>query len=237
MTITITATNDEPTAADDAYSTTEDTALTVAAPGVLGNDSDPDHDPLSAVLVSGPSHGTLTLNANGSFTYTPDDQLQRQRLLHLPGQRRHPGVQPGHRDDHDHRHQRPPDRRRRSYSTAEDTTLTVNAPGVLANDNDPTATPLSAVLVSGPSHGTLTLNANGSFTYTPAANFNGTDSFTYRASDGTLTSTPATVTITVTAINDAPTAADDAYSTAEDTALTVNAPGVLGNDSDPDGNH
>ena len=60
-------------------------------------------------------------------------------------------------------------------------------------------------MVTGPGHGTLTLNANGSFTYTPAANYNGPDSFTYRASDGTLTSNLATVTITVTAVNDAPT--------------------------------
>jgi VCBS repeat-containing protein len=59
--------------------------------------------------------------------------------------------------------------------------------------------------VTGPSHGSLTLNANGSFSYTPAANYNGTDSFTYRASDGTLTSNLATVTITLSAVNDAPT--------------------------------
>ena len=61
----------------------------MAAPGVLANDTDPDGDPLTAVLVTGPSHGTLTLNANGSFTYTPAANYQRHRLLHLPGQRRH----------------------------------------------------------------------------------------------------------------------------------------------------
>ena len=92
-----------------------------------------------------------------------------------------------------------------AYSTAEDTALTVAAPGVLGNDSDPDGNPLTAVLGSGPSHGTLTLNANGSFTYTPAANYNGPDTFTYRASDGTLTSNLATVTLTVTAVNDAPT--------------------------------
>jgi hypothetical protein len=66
-----TVTNRAPTAAADAYATAEDTALTVNAPGVLGNDSDPDGDSLHPVLGSGPSHGTLTLNDNGSFSYTP----------------------------------------------------------------------------------------------------------------------------------------------------------------------
>src|SRR4029453_14093997 len=86
-----------------------------------------------------------------------------------------------------------------------------------------------------PGHGALTLNANGSFSYTPAADFAGSDSFTYRASDGTLTSNPATVAISVTAANDAPTAAGDASTPAEDTTVPEAAPGVLGNDSDPDG--
>jgi VCBS repeat-containing protein len=110
-------------------------------------------------------------------------------------------------------------------STAEDTALTVAAaPGVLGNDSDPDGDALTAVLGSGPSHGTLTLNANGSFTYTPAANFNGGDSFTYRASDGTLTSNLATVTLTVSATNDAPTVRVAAGGTcgADDHSGTVN---------------
>jgi Ca2+-binding RTX toxin-like protein len=91
-----------------------------------------------------------------------------------------------------------------SYNTNEDTVLTVPAPGVLGNDSDADFDPLTAVLVSNPSNGTLTLNPNGSFTYTPNANFNGGDSFTYRASDGSLQSNVATVTINVVAQNDPP---------------------------------
>src|SRR5207249_11632699 len=104
-----------------------------------------------------------------------------------------------------------------SYPTNDDTVLTQSAPGVLANDTDPDGDTKTAALVAGPSHGTLTLNANGSFTYTPAANYNGPDSFTYRASDGTLTSNIATVAITVAAVNDAPVAVDDSYGAVEDT--------------------
>src|SRR5262245_18620704 len=91
-----------------------------------------------------------------------------------------------------------------AYAVNEDNTLTVGGAGLLANDTDAQNDPLTAVLASGPNHGSLTLNANGSFTYTPAANFNGSDSFTYNANDGTFDSTAATVTITVGAVNDAP---------------------------------
>jgi CSLREA domain-containing protein len=84
-----------------------------------------------------------------------------------------------------------------AYTTNEDTMLTIGAPGVLTNDTDPDGDPLSAALVSGPSHGSLTLNTNGGFTYTPAVSFTGTDAFTYRASDGQIASNTVTVTITV----------------------------------------
>ena len=84
-----------------------------------------------------------------------------------------------------------------SYVVAKDATLNTNAPGVLANDNDLELDPLTAVLVAPPTHGTLTLNSNGSFTYTPQAGFAGVDSFTYKASDGQASSNIATVTISV----------------------------------------
>src|SRR5207245_725233 len=122
-----------------------------------------------------------------------------------------------------------------TYTTPEDTQLTVSAPGVLANDSDVDGDPLSAILVSNPTHGTLTLNSDGSFSYMPALNFNGTDSFTYKASDGQAQSGVATVTITVTPVNDAPVAVnDDSFTTAEDTQTPVTAPAVMPTDSDVD---
>jgi VCBS repeat-containing protein len=93
-----------------------------------------------------------------------------------------------------------------AYTTDEDVALNVAAPGVLGNDSDGDGDPLTAALVSGPSNGGLTLNADGSFTYTPDADFNGSDSFTYVANDGTQDSNVATVTITVNGVNDAPSA-------------------------------
>ncbi len=75
---------------------------------------------------------------------------------------------------------------------------------ILANDTDPDGDPLQAFLVSAPSHGTLDLKPNGTFIYTPATGFFGTDTFTYKANDGALDSNIATVTITVQAVNHPP---------------------------------
>jgi hypothetical protein len=80
----------------------------------------------------------------------------------------------------------------------------------------------------------VVLSADGAFVYTPTLDWSGADTFSYVASDGALSAT-ATVAITVTAVNDAPVAGDDAYTTSEDVVLVVAAPGVLGNDSDSDG--
>src|SRR5437762_1890048 len=155
------------------------------APGVLANDSDSDGDTLSVTLVSQPAHGTLTLNSNGSFSYTPATNYNGPDSFSYrasDGQTSSgtatvtilvdPPVNdaPVAVDD--------------SYTTAEDTTLNLAAPGVLANDSDVDGNPLSVALVSSPAHGTLALNSNGSFSYTPAVNYNGADSFTYQANDG-----------------------------------------------------
>ncbi len=222
-------------ARDDSYSTRREEVLNVAAPGVLANDVSSGSDPLRASLVNSPAHGSITLRADGSFTYSPnagfvgtdlftyvaeDDTLSSNlatvRITVTEGNA-------------------PPVANPDGYSTAEDTVLTVNAPGVLANDTDPEGGPLTASLSTPPQHGTLTLNPNGSFVYAPVSNYNGTDSFTYRAGDGFQSSAPATVTITVTPVNDPPIAQADNYATAEDVPLNVPAPGVLVNDSDPDG--
>ncbi|HEX8857895.1 MAG TPA: Ig-like domain-containing protein [Actinomycetes bacterium] len=238
VTITVAPVPDAPTAQSDSYggkNIKEDTPFTVAAPGVLANDSDAAGDPLTATLVTGPVHGTLTLSPDGAFTYTPEADFNGRdtftykasdgaltsdvatvtiTVLPMPD---------------------PPVAQDDSYSTDQGTPLTVTAPGVLANDSDPDGDRLAAVLMTGPAHGALTLSSNGSFTYTPVTNFKGQDSFTYMASDGGPTGSGATVTITVVPAPGNPVAQDDSYHTDQDTLLTVPAPGVLANDSDTDG--
>jgi hypothetical protein len=105
------------------------------------------------------------------------------------------------------------------------------APGVLGNDTD--SSPLTAVLGTGVSHGTLVFNLNGSFDYTPLANYNGSDSFTYRAYDGQLYSAVTAVSLNVTPVNDPPVANDDTALTRRTLPVTIL---VLANDTDADGN-
>jgi hypothetical protein len=98
----------------------------------------------------------------------------------------------------------PPTASNDAYSTNEDAPLNVAAPGVLGNDSDPNGDPITAVKLTDPAHGSVTLRADSSFTYTPQPNFSGSDAFTYAANDGGSSSNPATVTITVNPVNDPP---------------------------------
>src|SRR5262249_53333314 len=158
--------------------------------------------PLTAVLVAGPAHGTLALDPGGSFTYVPAMNFNGTDSFTY---RAHDGTlgsgvatvsllvgsangAPVAADDR--------------YGVDEDGALVVAAAGVLGNDGDVDGDPLTAQLVAGPAHGTLALNADGSFTYVPNPNFNGTDSFRYQANDGRLDSDVAAVTITVRPVND-----------------------------------
>jgi hypothetical protein len=185
--------NHPPNAADDSVVTTEDSAASL---NVLANDSDPDGDPISLVGATDGSHGSVNCvagvctytpapdyNGTDSFTYTISDGRGASDSGTV-------NVMVGEVND-------PPTAELDAYSTNEDSVLTESAPGVLGNDLDKDSSELTAGLVTGPASGTLTLNEDGSFTYTPFANFNGTDSFTYRAGDGEANSEPATATITV----------------------------------------
>jgi len=205
-----------PVAQNDTAATTSGVAVLL---DVLANDSDADGDSLTitdTTLTSG--EGTV-LAINGQVQYTPPAGFSGTATISYTIDDDRLGVAsaiatvtvtnsgPVAVND--------------NYNVNEDEVLVMNAPGVLANDTDVDGDTPSAALVDGPTHGTLTLNANGSFTYTPATNFSGSDSFTYNAADGIGTSNPATVSITVNSVNDAPVAANDSATTLEDAAVTI----------------
>jgi len=116
-----------------------------------------------------------------------------------------------------------------SVTTAEDAPITFN---VLLNDQDAEGDALETAVITGPAHGSLVQNADGTFTYTPNANYFGADSFTYVARDAEFDSNLATVNITITPVNDAPVATNDSVTLDEDTTATI---AVLANDSDIEG--
>ena len=230
-TVSLSVTNQAPTAANNSYTTGKDTPLTISDPGVLGNDSDADGDVLTAILASNPANGTLSLNANGSFTYTPNTGFAGSDSFTYRANDKAASSSPATVNI---TVTSAPTANPDSYSVVHDRVLNVSASGVLANDtSNPAGHTLTAQLATGPAHGTAVLNANGSFTYTPDAGYTGNDSFTYTAVDGGLASSAATVSLTVT--DQAPVATGDSYRTARGQALTVAAAGVLANDTDGNG--
>jgi VCBS repeat-containing protein len=227
--------NTAPIAEPDSAAVAAGEELVVEAPGVLGNDTDPDGDDLTAVLVTGPTQGTLALATDGAYRYTPEAGYGGTDTFTYAAHDGTAASLPATVTITVTEVNRPPTGSADTYSGTEDEPLAVAAPGVLANDTDPDGDALSAVLVTGPAHGQLDLAADGSFTYTPEPEFHGADSFTYTAGDGSTDSEPVTVTIEVVAVNHPPVAGAEAYATGAGESLVVAAPGVLGNDSDPDG--
>ncbi|MBI4756151.1 MAG: tandem-95 repeat protein, partial [Betaproteobacteria bacterium] len=204
--IGFTPANDAPVAGADSHTVAEDGVLVVpAAGGVLANDSDADGDTLAAVLVTSPFHGSLAMAADGSFSYRPDADFSgvdsftyRATDGALDSGVTLVSITVSPVND-------APVAGADRYTVAADGTLAVPAAGgVLANDTDADGDALATTLVSAPGRGVLSLNADGSFAYTPEPGFHGADSFAYRASDGAGGTTQATVFITVLAANPPP---------------------------------
>ncbi|KPK08653.1 MAG: hypothetical protein AMJ64_02875 [Betaproteobacteria bacterium SG8_39] len=233
--------NTAPVAATDAGETDEDTPLVVpAAAGVLANDSDPDHlDILSiagfdAISALG---AAVQVNVDGSYSYDPRAAPALQALAagettidqftylvsDLAGETSGATVLLTVTGVND-----APVGVADAYALNEDETLSVSTAGVLTNDTDVDGPTLSAIFVAGPAHGMLTLNLDGSFSYVPDADYFGSDSFSYRASDGLDESGITEVTLAVREVNDNPIAATDSATVAEDSV--DNTIVVLSND-------
>jgi hypothetical protein len=230
-TIEITVPNSPPVAGPDAYTTGENTPLVVPVPGVLSNDTDPNGDPLIAILFSDVTHGILALDPNGSFVYTPtlsyigpdsftywaNDGIDNSNLATVSLTVTGSNTDPLALDD--------------TSTVPEDLPVTVN---VLANDSDPDGDQLSISGVTHPENGTAVVQDN-LVLYTSYLNYYGPDSFTYTITDGRGGFATANVNIEVTPVNDPPVAFGDIYATTEGSSLIINPPGILQNDIDVDG--
>ncbi|WP_347881046.1 Ig-like domain-containing protein [Pseudomonas sp. LA21] len=216
VSINVTPVNDAPVTADQSKTTAEDTAISDKIVA-----TDVDQDSLTFTLKSGnePKHGTLTLDsATGEYTYTPAKDYNGNDSFTVV-------VSDGHGSSvesvvsinvtpvND-----APVTEDQSKTTAEDTAVNGQIAGTDADQDSLTFTLKSG---SEPKHGTLTLDsATGEYTYTPAKDYNGNDSFTVVVSDGQGGSVESVVSINVTPVNDAPVTEDQTKTTAEDTAIS-----------------
>jgi len=192
--------NTAPTARPDNFTTRRNGPVTIAAPGVLANDTDPDNDLLTANLVTNvPAGHSLTLQTNGGFTFNPRNNFTGiVRFTYRANDGKTNSAVTTVTINVLVAGNTAPVAVNDSYTVVGGTTLSVPAPGVLANDTDANGDTLAAQLThQGVANGLLTLNPNGSFTYTPFPGFVGADSFSYRAYDGSQ-SNQANVAITVT---------------------------------------
>ena len=194
--------NNVPVALNDTYSIDQDAILSIGSPGVLGNDTDADNDLLTAIIQTQATNGTVSLNTDGSFTYTPDngyfgpdtftyvanDGTVNSNVATVTIAVKDtslPNSIPVALDD--------------TFEVDQNSILSIPIPGILGNDSDADNDNLIAIIESEPTSGELILNNDGSFTYTPNSGFTGEVTFTYVANDGSENSNVATVTITVTA--------------------------------------
>jgi hypothetical protein len=176
----------------DNLTVSHDHTLSAAKPGVLGNDLNLLGN-TTAILVSGVSHGSLTLRSDGGYTYIPDSGfIGTDSFRYRPS-----GLLSTAATATIAVTNAAPVARGDAYSGTERTTLTVPAPGVLANDTDADGDSLVAQLSGGGISGSLDLDSNGGFRYSPGGGVSGTVSFNYRVWDGFAWSSLATVTLTI----------------------------------------
>jgi VCBS repeat-containing protein len=227
--ITVYAANDAPVAVADVFTAIEDTQTS----GDLSSNDTPGDGANVWALADGPGHGSVTVNPDGTFTYTPDQNYNgpdsfTYSITDADGDMSTATVNitvgaagdvPAATED--------------TVTATEDTPVS----GDLASNDIPGDGTNVWDLASGPSNGTVTVNPDGTYTYTPNADYNGPDSFTYTITDADGDVDTATVNITVGAVNDAPDASPDGvYTSVEGDSLTVDpVQGVLTNDTDIDG--
>ncbi len=205
-----TSQNNAPIANDDTAVLSEGASAVIE---VLSNDSDPDNDSVSIVDVTQPAHGSVTINPDGTVTYIPEQGFLgtdsfSYTICDTSGLCDSATVtitvavnaQPINN---------PPAAEDDTVTTDEDSPVTID---IIANDTDVDGVvdPSTVTIIAGPTNGSVTVNADGSVTYTPAPDFYGTDTFTYQVCDNgsPVLCDTATVAVTVTPVNDPPQLTD-----------------------------
>jgi VCBS repeat-containing protein len=228
--INIAAVNDAPVAVPVTLAATEDTSVTFTTAQLLGTSYDVDNPTLNVLNVTA-THGTVVNNGNGTWTFTPthdyngvanlsysisDGTLSTasSATINIAAVNDAPVAVPV------------------TLAATEDTAVTFTTAQLLGTSSDVDSASLSIVNVTA-AHGTVVNNGNGTWTFTPDANYNGVATLSYSVSDGQL-STPSSATINVAAVNDAPVAVPVTLAATEDTAVTFTTAQLLGSSYDID---
>ena len=233
FTITVGAVNDAPVAHADTGTIDEDTKVLFPSSDLVANDDEgadnESSQSMSVRKVYEGTHGTVSLGNSGNITFTPEADFSGEATFrYLVCDNGNPSECSVQREPVDltvSPVNDAPVADEKSLTTDEDA-----AREVTLSASDVEGEALGYTIVSAPEHGTLS-GTGANLTYTPDADYNGPDSFTFKASDGTSDSNPATVSITVGAVNDAPVANEDTKSTNQDTPLIFAARELLGNDN------
>ncbi|WP_370216362.1 Ig-like domain-containing protein, partial [Neptunomonas phycophila] len=202
VTIDFAPLNDAPDAVDDAFTTNEDTPLTLTANDLLGNDSDPDGDMLSIVSVSNPKNGSVILNQNGSVLFIPAANFFGEATFEYTITDGNGGYDTAEVTITVASVNDIPCATPDSFSAEPDQTITFPASTLLANDVDPDGDTLSIFFVSNATNGTATLNDDGTVTFEPTPGYIGEATFDYMVTDGNGGYTSTTVTIDYDTAND-----------------------------------
>ncbi|MDB5468925.1 MAG: hypothetical protein JWR84_485, partial [Caulobacter sp.] len=228
--VDVTPVNDPPTANDDLGTTPEDQPITFTTGQLTGNDTDPDGDTLTITSVDGGTNGTAVLNPDGTVTFTPNANYNGPASFDYTVSDGHGGSDTATVNLAVTPVNDPPVAVNDAGSTAEDTPISFTADQLTGNDTDADGDVLTITSVQGGTNGVAVLNADGTVTFTPNANYSGPASFTYTISDGHGGTATAAVNVDVTPVNDEPETANVSGSGAEDTTITIHLTG-----SDVDG--
>lgn len=225
MSIDVQAVNDAPIGVTDIITLNEDFATNI---DVLANDTDVDSSTLTVTAVTNPAHGSVTVNADNTVTYTPALDYYGSDSFTYTISDGEGGTDTATVNMTINPVNDAPVAVDNTVTLNEDMATTIT---VLDGDSDVDSSTLTVIAASNPVHGSITINTDNTVTYTPEANYYGTDSFTYTVSDGMGGTDTAAVSLTVDPVNDNPVAVDDSFTLDENIATTFS---VLDNDTDID---
>jgi ELWxxDGT repeat protein len=232
--IQVNSVNDIPVVTNESLTTNEDTPLIIRVADLISNDTDIDSDTLTITGFAQPTNGTLIDNGDRTFTYRPKADYFGADSFDYTISDGKGGTSTGTVNLTLNGVEDAPIAIGERLTINEDTSLIIRAADLMSNDTDADGDALIFTGITQPTNGQLVDNRDGTYIYTPKANYFGNDSLTYTVSDGKGNTATGTVNLTVNSINDAPIATGESLTTKRNRAITFASSDLLKNDTDID---